>query len=208
MNHLDTGKDKIKKICDLLKEETLDPAKHEAQELIQAAEHKARQIVHEAEQKAEALLNDAAQKREKQRDLFLSSLKQASEQGLEAIKQAIQKRLFSEHLPKWLAEQTRDPKVSARLISVLIEAVDKEGTSADFSALIAATLSPEEVNGQLAQSIVDRLKEGGVVLGEFEGGVQLKIHDRNLILDFSEEALKELVGRYIRKNFRELFFQV
>ena len=53
MKGLETGKDKIQKICDALRKETLEPAKQEAREIVENAHLKADEILQEAKKKAE-----------------------------------------------------------------------------------------------------------------------------------------------------------
>lgn len=207
MENLDTGKDKIKKICEILKNETLQPAKQEAQQILQVAEQEAHQIIRDAEEKAEEILNTAKIKREKEQELFRSALKQACRQALDALKQDIENKLFSEELSEWLQKNTVDPELSAKLITALVQAVEKEGISADFSALVPKQVPADKVNTVLGNEILEKLREKSVVVGEFMGGVQLKLHDKKLTLDLSDESLKELLGRYVRKDFRELLFQ-
>jgi len=207
MKNVDTGKDKIKKLCDILKDETLQPAKEEAEQIVKVAEKNAHQIIRDAEAKAEQILEVAKAKMEKQKELFHSSMKQASRQGIEALKQDIENKLFNDELSDWLKKNTADPEIGAKLITVLVKAVEKEGVSADFSSVVPAHVPADKVNALLAKEIVDKLRERSVTVGEFIGGVQLKLHDRKLTLDLSDEALKELLGHYIRKDFRQLLFQ-
>ncbi len=207
MENLETGKDKIKKICDILKDETLLPAKEEAQKIIEVAGQEAHQIIRDAEAKAEETLNNAKAKMEKEKELFQSSMKQACRQGIEALKQDIENKLFNGELNEWLKNNTADPKVGAKLIAVLVDAVEKEGVSADFSAQIPAQIPADKVNAILVKEIIDKLSEKSVTVGDFFGGVKLKLLDRKLTLDLSDDALKELLGSYIRKDFRELLFQ-
>lgn len=207
MENLETGKDKIKKICDILKNETLQPAREEAQQIIEVAGQEAHQIIRDAEAKAEQILNEAKAKMDKEKDLFRSSMIQACRQGIEALKQDIENRLFNSELADWLQKNTADPEVGAKLVAALVQAIEKEGVSTDFSAKIPAEVPADKVNALLGKDIVDKLREKSVTVGEFIGGVQLKLHDRKLTLDLSDDALKELLGHYIRKDFRELLFQ-
>lgn len=207
MESLETGKDKIRKICEILKQETLEPAKEEAQQIVSIAQKEALQIVRDAEAKAEMLLQKTQVKLEKERELFENSLKMASRQSLEALRQDIEKHLFNDQLSSWVDKQTQDPQMAAHLIEALIKAIEKEGLSTDFSAYIPAKLPVEKVNALLARSLLDKLREKKVLVASFLGGVQIKLHDKKLLLDLSDEALKELMARYVRKDFRDLLFQ-
>lgn len=207
MENLDTGKDKIKKICEILKNETLQPAKEEAQKILEIAELEARTMLREAEVKAEKILQAAKSKMVKERELFDQSIKQACHQGIEILRQDIENKLFNQSLSDWISQKMVDPNLAAQLINALVAAVEKEGTSVHFSALIPPQVPSEKVNALLLKDILDKLREKSVVVGEFIGGVQLKLHDRKLTLDLSDEALKELISHYIRDDFRKLLFQ-
>ena len=163
MDNLDTGKDKIKKICEILKSETIEPAKLEAH--------------------------------------------QASAQAMEGLRQSIENKLFNETLSDWIEQHTADPKVAADLISALVKAIEKEGTSVDFSALIPKAVPADKVNAYLGKEILEKLHEEGAISGDFIGGGQLKLHDRKLTLDLSDAAIRELLERYVRKEFHALLFQ-
>ena len=52
MKSLEKGEEKIQKICDVLRRETLEPAQLEAEGVIEQAKEKAAGIVREAEQNA------------------------------------------------------------------------------------------------------------------------------------------------------------
>ena len=59
MRSLEKGQDKIQKICDKLRHETLEPAEREAQQIIEEARKKAEAIQAEAERHAEQLIKQA-----------------------------------------------------------------------------------------------------------------------------------------------------
>lgn len=206
MNSLDTGKDKIKKICEILTTETLEPAKEQAASIIEQAESKARSIVQAAEEKSKEILAAAAAKNSKERQVFETSLKQACQQGMEELRQDIETKLLNVHLAEWLNQQMADPAVCAKLVGTLVGAIEKEGTAADFSALIPKTLKTADVNALLAKDILEKLKEKSVTVGEFMGGVQLKLHEQKLTLDVSSESVQELLKRYLQKDFRDIIF--
>ena len=207
MENLDTGKDKIKRICDILKVEALEPAQEEVQKILEGAEVEARTIIRAAEIKAEQTLQSAQLKIAKERELFESSMRQASRQGIESLRQDIENKLFNAEMGAWLGKHAVDADLAAKLIQALVAAIEKEGTSTDFSAIISQNIPVEKVNALLVKNILEKLREKSVVVGEFIGGVQLKLHDRKLTLDLSDEALKELIGHYVRKDFREILFQ-
>ena len=138
--------------------------------------------------------------------LFRSSLEQASKQSLEELKQNIESKLFNSELDRLLSKELSNPQVISQLISSMIQAIQKEGLSTDFSALIPKVASAQELNALLGKGILEKLKEGSVTVGDFAGGARLKLHDRKMTIDMSEAALKELFSQYLRKDFRKLLF--
>lgn len=206
MKTLDSDQEKIAKIADLLRRQTLEPAEEESRRIIDQANEEAERIVRQAKADAEALVTEARQETERQRQVFNSSLQQATQQSLEALRQHIQKSLFSDELDLEVARAGSDPALISKLIEALIDAVSRDGTEADFTAVIPRSVSKEAVKSLLADRIVRRLKEGDLVLGDFAGGARVRLDNRHLILDMSDTALLELLRRYVGKEFRDLLF--
>jgi len=205
MEELETGKDKIKQICDLLRHETLEPAKNQAEKIIDAANQQAEKIIAEAKIQCEALLHEARAEIERERNVFYSSLTQAAKQGIDALKNEIEKQLFHVELEKVIGQKLAEPAVIAKLIDSLVKAIERDGVSADFSTIIPQQISTNDLNQYLLEQNFPRLKEG-VSLGEFSGGIKLKLNDKNITIDATDKAVVELLERYLRKDFRKWLF--
>lgn len=206
MKSLEKGQDKIQKISDQLRREILEPAQEEAKKIIEDAKRKASHINAEAEKQAEELIHAGRKAIEQERNVFHSSLQQASKQVMEALRQSIEQNLFNDQLHKVLKQASTNPKVIADLITAIIKSIEKEGISGDLSAAIPKTVSAKEVNDFLAENMLKRLKEHSVVLGDFDGGVKVNFRDQNLTIDISDETLMDMISRYVRKDFRKLIF--
>jgi V/A-type H+-transporting ATPase subunit E len=206
MRSLEKGQDKIQKICDKLRKGTLEPAKEEAQLLIEEAKSKAEAIKAEAGYQAEQMIKQAKGQIEQERNVFHSALLQASKQAIEALKQEIEHKFFNDELQDLLEKQLSDPKIVADLINGIIAALEKEGLTTDLSAVIPRLVSADDVNDLLVESVRKRLKGKPLEIGHFRGGAQVKLHGKKLTLDLSDQAIKELVANYVRKDFRKLIF--
>lgn len=207
MKGTETGNDKVKKICDILRRETLDPAINEAEQIVLSAKQQAERIIAAGLKEAEKLKDEARQDIERQKNVFQSSLNQACKQALESLKQSIEEKLFNQQLARTITSYTQDPKVLAQLISAVVKGIEKEGTDVALSVYVPAAVPARSVNMLLAQDILDKLKEKGVLIGTLAGGIEVKLHKDNITIDISDAALKELVAGYIRKDFRELIFK-
>jgi len=59
MEAVETGKDKVKKICEVLRKETLEPALQEAEGIVGEANGKAEAILEQAKAKAQMMIQEA-----------------------------------------------------------------------------------------------------------------------------------------------------
>jgi V/A-type H+-transporting ATPase subunit E len=209
MKTLEKGQEKIQKICDVLREETLEPAKKQGQEIIRDAQKQAKLIIEEAQKSADKLHLEAKAAIEQEKVAFQSTLSQASKQTLEALRQGVERLFFNEHLAALIDKGTGDAQLVANLVNAIVKAIEKGGLSTDLTALISKDVDARKVNEALLADVVKQLKGGAVQMGEFSGGVQVKLNDKRMTIDISEHALKDLLASYvIRKDFRKLLFDM
>lgn len=208
MKTLESDDEKIQKICDVLRRETLEPAKMEGQRIIAEANDRAEQIIREAQHRANEMIAETQQNIEQEKRVLNSSLEQATRQSLETLRQSIEQKLFNQELYDQIMKNTSDPKIVANMILSLIKAVEQEGLAVEISAFIPKTVSPQEINQYLGQSILNKLKEKSVVIGDFSGGARVKLENKRVTLDITDKDIAELLSRHVRKDFRNLIFSV
>ncbi|MCB1107210.1 MAG: V-type ATP synthase subunit E [Chlamydiia bacterium] len=206
MKSVDTGREKVKKICEVLRKETLDPAKKEGDQIIAKARSESEKIIADAKRDAAGILEEARKKVEEERNVFQASINLAAKKSIETLKQEIDKRLFNPELASFVSEKMKDPKVIADLISVIVSGIEKEGINGDLRAVVSKGINGEAVNKELAKGVIERLESKGVDLGDIGGGAQVQIKDRNLTIDLSDEALKHLLASFVRDDFRAIIF--
>ena len=206
MDSVDTGKETVKRICEVLKEDTLIPARQEGEAIIHKAKVDADKIIQDAKEKAEQIKDIANKEMEERENVFHASLNVACKKTLEGLKQEIEENLFSIGLKNFIGDQMRSPEVITKLISAIISVIEKEGIDADLRAIVPSIVPAEEVNQQLAIEILNRLEKKSVLLDQISGGVQVKIINQDLTLDMTQDALESLVSSYVREDFRTLIF--
>jgi len=206
MKTLEKGKDKIQAICKVLKEETITPAQREAEKIIKEAKERADQIVKQAKKEADDHMEHARKKIAQERSVFESSLRTSAKMVVETLRQDIETKLFNHELQKQVSAASGTPDVIVSLIKALVHQADVPGTKIDLSAVIPAKVKAEEINKLLGQGVLARLKNGGVQVGHFEGGAQVKMENSKLTLDVTDSALAEMLAQYVRKDFRKWLF--
>ena len=205
---LETGKDKIQRICDTLRKETLDPARQEAAEILENAHLQAADIVREAQSKAEAMLQATEKDLAQKRAFFDASMKMACRQGIESLKQKIEEELFHRQLATLVAKEMADPKLIASLLTAFIHSLEKNGLEEDFEVFLPKHVTQRAITSCLTAHVLEILQAHPVVLADFEGGAQIALKDQRVTLDFSDRVVRELIATYIRRDFRELIFSV
>lgn len=206
MKTLDQGKDKVAQICDALRRETLEPAKQEAKEIVSAASEEADRIVKEAEKEAAAIVERGREDLKKERSVFASSLEQGAKQSLQALRQDIENKLFSDEVHTLVGSGASEPKVVSSLVKAIVEALEKEGLAADLTAVVPKSVSAKSVLEDLGGAIAKKLGSGAVEVGNFTGGAQVRLEGKKMTIDITDGALKELLAGYVRKDFRAAIF--
>lgn len=206
MSDLERGKERVQKLCDLLKKETLDPAKSEAEKILNEAQEKRESILNDARAEAEAMMNEARAKMEEERKVFDSSLSLAGKQALSALKQEIEEKLFDQEIVRSVQNVSADHNVIANVINALVAAIEKEGLDSDLLASIPQAVNKEEVLKGLSATALEKLKEESVQLGDFAGGAKVKLEKEHLTLDMSSEALTRLVTEFVSEELKAKLF--
>lgn len=206
METIETGKDKVKKICEVLRKETIEPAIAEAKHILQTAQENAEQIIEEAKRKAAKMVAEAEKDIDKKYAVFKTALNQGARQSVEWLRQEIEERLLHRNLGEMIAKASSNPKVISDMIKAIIKAVEEEGLETDLSAVIPSAVDPQEVNTLLGKDLLEKLKEKSVLLGPKKGGVEVKLHKEHITVDLSDAALLELMTQYVRKDFHQYFF--
>lgn len=206
MKSVDTGKEKVKKICEVLRKETLDPAKKEGDQIIAKARADAEKIIEDAKNEASRIQEEAKRRIEEERNVFQASMNLAAKKSIDTLKQEVEKNLFNPELNQLIADKVKEPKVIAELIQAIVAGIEKEGIEGDLKAIVSGSVGVDAVNKELTKGIIEKLKSKSVEVGEIEGGAQIKIIDQNLTIDMSDEALKGLLASFVRDDFRSVIF--
>ena len=206
MTELEKADLRIQEICEKIRSETLDPAKEEASAILETAKIEADRIIAAAKQKAEEIHQKLQKSLDEEKQIFASSLEQACKQTQEQLKLKIEDRFFNPALSKWVQEQLGNAQNHAKLIEVLVQALQKEGIRSELSVLVPKKFTSDQINAELSQDILQVLKNQTVELSDIAAGVRVKVIDKHMVLDLSSKALEDLVSSFIRKDFRKVFF--
>ena len=201
-----SNQDKVQKICDTIRKDTLLPAELQAQEIIKNAKKLAAITLEKAHAEAKQLREQAHKEIVKDKQAFLSSLHIACKQTLDLFKQKVEKKIFHDSLSEIIKETTKKPEIITRCIEAILDALAKEGIEQDLELIIPKSISSQDMMAMLTQKAAAVLEEAPIQLDGFAGGAKIRIKERHLTIDVSDLALKELIASFLREDFRALVF--
>ena len=206
MNMQTTSDERLAAICQMIRNETLDPALKEAEHIKQIAEREAARIRTEAKQQAEKLLHDARQQLQEEKEAFEASLHQSAQQLLGVLKEQIERELFNPGIDHYLSNECTDSVQVGTILRLVLDELLKEGIKGDLGIYIGKNLNKEEVVKHLLKESLHKLSSGELQIGHFSSGVVIKIQDHHLAIEITPEAIKEILIPFLRPDFRRFLF--
>ena len=207
MEVLDSGQDKVKKICEALRKETLDPAKKEAKSIVDRAIEEAERIVQRAKSDANAIYEENQKKMQQEKNVLQSSLNLACKQSIEALRQEIEENLFNKEFAKQFKQQASSEEVVSMFVNVVVQAIEKEGLDAEIEAYLPKHLSKESISKRLASDVAARLGQSSLIVGSKEASSEIKLKNDHLTVEMSDETLLSLFSNFLREEFRGMLFE-
>jgi len=205
MKHLDTGSDKIKKICDAIRHETLEPAKQQARVILEQASDQAAVIIKEARKQAEAILETAKRQHEKEKHIFESSMAHSAKLFKEKLKIEIEQHFLNRSLDSISNDLFDRSELVSKIVSALVHGFSSKALSGDLVLMLSEGLNKEDVVKHLASDVKARMKE--VTSSKAISGVVLKSVGENLRIEINEDQLTDALLDTLRSDFRKYFYQ-
>jgi V/A-type H+/Na+-transporting ATPase subunit E len=206
MTDLKSGKDKIQSICDELRKNTLEPAHKQAQEIIENAEVEAALMINNAREHLEEMKRAADQAMQQKTEALQASLQTSCRQAIDRLKASIEQKILFHGLIEMVSEELSNSSLIANWINHFMKILEEKGIDEEITVTIPSTLSPRLINSLLVRHFLEHLKDKTVVLGDFAGGVKMKLHNRRITIDISDQAVRELIAETIRHDFRDFVF--
>lgn len=201
-----SGDERLAAICQIIRNETLEPAQLEAENIRINAEQEVAKIHAEAKQQADHLIYNARKELEEEKKAFEASLEQACKQAVDLLRQKIETTLFKPALETWLEKEFSSEEKTAHLLDTLIEYLKEQGLEGDLAVWIGSHLSKETLVKNLAVSSLRTISKEGLQIANQAHGVLVKIVEKHLTIEITPEATKDLMASFIRNDFRRFLF--
>lgn len=196
----------VERICRVLKSETLDPAKKEADGILNKARERADELIEVAEKQAAEILKTAQQRVTSQRKIFVDEIKHIAKETVFKLRDDIL-QLFSKDLMKHIADYANAPKYIAQAIEVVLEAIKKGGIEANIEAYISEHVPMDAVAKELSAHVIESLSGGkSLKVGSISSGCSLLMKENQLSIALTEEQLTQLLKDQVQDELENLLF--
>ncbi|MCH9611703.1 MAG: hypothetical protein S4CHLAM102_01730 [Chlamydiia bacterium] len=196
----------VNRIVDQIRNDTLNPAKEEAQKIVDAAKVKAQEIIDAAKSQAEDVLKRTEEENAKQENVLKVALDLASKQAIARVKQIITEQLFSPELRKEIATPLNNAEMMVRLVDAIVEGNQRGEADRPISLFVSEAIDKEQFAKNLAKNTLDALGNEPVKLADVKAGVEVEFQKEDYSIVISDEQIKQLLAEYIASDLREFVF--
>ncbi len=197
--------EQIQELIDKIKEEGVQAAEKQAENIINEAKQKAESIINKAKQEADHIVAEAKKEIEQERNSARENLKHAARDMILSLKEEIQKILQS-----IVSVEVHDALSKDKLTDILTVVI-KNSIEKDTSEVeIEVFLNPEDCK-ILEEGFMARLKEEGIKrpicfrsAEDIEAGFKISFDGGKSHFDFTDKSLAEYLARFLNPKVADL----
>ena len=193
----------IKNLIEKIQQEGVKIAEDKAKEIESRAHKEAERLLQEAKAKAEKLTNDANEQISKMQVKQKTLLAQAGRDLLLVLRKEI-----NASLDKLIGLEVKNTLTPDVLTRIIVELIKSYGGKSEGQ--IAVSLRKEDL-GLLEKGLLHKLQEEvkkGLTLkaeDDIQGGFVISYDNGKSQYDFSDKALAEYIGSYLKPKLAEIF---
>jgi V/A-type H+-transporting ATPase subunit E len=194
--------EEIKNLIEKIQQEGVQIAEEKAREIENQTRQKADEILGKAKKDAQDLIAEAKEKIAKTEDASKSSLKQTARDLILSLKKELNAMLNKLILSK--VKETLTPEEMAKIITALIK--DHKGKNKEEIIISLKKEDLHKLEKGLLSELSDEIKKGITLKpsDEISNGFIISFDAGKSHFDFSDEALAEYIGLYLKPKLAEL----
>ena len=187
--------EELQGLLNKIQAEGLEKAENERARLVAEAKAQADAIIADAKAQADKIRKDAEADAEASRKKADAAVKQAARDVIISLKDDLQEKLRA--VVREAAAQAMTPEAMAGLIAKIAEQFAQNAVSG--TEIILPAREREDAAQKLIGCLPDVLKNNSTVqLGRgFSAGFKIGFNDSEVFLDFSDEALAEVICEFV-----------
>jgi V/A-type H+-transporting ATPase subunit E len=196
-----------------VRDEGVEQARQESDRLIEEARQEAARIVSDAREEAEAMKQAAKAEIESDEKSAMAALRMAARDAVAELTSRIA-IAFEEHVKRLVSSATFDQELTRTLVLLLAGKVKQEIThDKDLEIMLSEAFLegevksdqalPERAKEQILSISKEMLREGVQLIPatNVSAGAKVRLVGENLEIDLTDEAISELLLRYMQPRF-------
>ena len=199
---VDSANSKVQEICDLLKKETLDPAKVEAARIVEEAEQKAQSMIEKGKAQLAKLEEEHQKKLDKQLEVHEMAIQLAIKQGLAQLKENVL-ALFTEEMQTQMGKSLDEKGAVTKIVEALITSLEKEGIDGDFSVSIPKHIEVSDLLNDLSDGVKNCIQQNKIEIGHGKSGIYVVMTEGKVGIEVSQDSMMALLSEYVGSELRK-----
>jgi V/A-type H+-transporting ATPase subunit E len=197
--------DKMQNISEYLKTKVIDPAQSEKAKILEEAEAEKKQILENAKNEADKIITEAKSQAEQEKASLNSALRIASRQAVDSLKIALESEVLTKSVQEPSGAVLSSEEIIKNTLNEIIDIYLNKGSES-----VELVLS-DQLKAQMSDYLKNEIKQksaSNISLSSesVPTGFSVKLNQKQLVYDFTQESLVELLSTYLRPELRGYLF--
>jgi V/A-type H+-transporting ATPase subunit E len=187
----------VQGLLDKIHNDGIAKAQQEKEAIIEAARKEAAQIVAEAKAQAEILKKAAQTEAQTGQDKANAAIRQAARDAVIALKADLLAKLNA--VVHSCIGDAMTPEVMKQIILTMAQSYAKNANAGESLEVLISKQEQEQTQAFLKEQLLKELKASPVIelTTDFNSGLQISFRDSDVYFDFSDDALAEVICRFV-----------
>ena len=187
----------VQGLLDKIHQDGIAKAQQEKDAIIAAAKKEAAQIVAEAKAQAEILKKAAQTEAQTGQDKANAAIRQAARDAVIALKADLLAKLNA--VVHSCIGDAMTPEVMKQIILTMAQSYAKDANAGESLEVLISKQEQEQTQAFLKEQLLKELKASPVIelTTDFNSGLQISFRDSDVYFDFSDDALAEVICRFV-----------
>jgi len=187
----------VQGLLDKIHNDGIAKAEKEKEAIIAAAKEEAAQIVAEAKAQAEILKKAAQTEARTDQDKANAAIRQAARDAVIALKADLLAKLNA--VVHSCIGEAMTPEMMKQIILTMAQSYAKDANAGESLEVLISKQQQEQAEAFLKEQLLKELKANPVIelTTDFNSGLQLSFRDSDVYFDFSDDALAEVLCRFV-----------
>jgi len=196
----------VENLIDRLKTDGVSKGKTEAESIVADAKRQAMSILDAARREADGIVTAAQRESERVRQTATQALQLAGRDALLKLRESCQLQ-FENSLRKLVGVELQNADTLSQMILAVAGKTRPDEADAVIEVLVPIDPSQPDALTDYVAGLTSEMLRPGVTFGVGEdvtAGVRIKLVDKNVEIDLSDEALASFLGRFLVPRFRQI----